>query len=143
MTIAKTLPRELPEGFVALSAILPLRPIQDDVHLDHAQEFADRLAVLERRSPDQDDFLETLSLLIETYESQHHEIETADLDPLGTLKYLVEQHEMSTSDVGRLLGQRQLGAKILSGERQLSKTHIARLAVHFRVSPAVFLGPAE
>ena len=34
---------------VATLMILPLRPIQDDVDLDRAQKFADRLAVLRTR----------------------------------------------------------------------------------------------
>ena len=50
---------------------------------------------------------------------------------------------MNASDLGRLLGQRQLGAKILSGDRDLSKAHIQTLAAHFGVSPAVFLKLVE
>ena len=141
MTTAKTLPSGLPESFKVLSEILPLRPIQDDVDLDNAQELADRLAVLDRRTKDQEAYLESLSILIETYEDARHQIETSDLDPLETLKFLLDQHDMNASDLGRLLGQRQLGAKILAGDRQLSKAHIARLSAHFKVSPAVFLTP--
>ena len=46
---------------------------------------------------------------------------------------------MSVSDLGRLLGQRELGSKLLREERQLSKTIIVKLADHFHVSPAYFL----
>jgi antitoxin component HigA of HigAB toxin-antitoxin module len=44
---------------------------------------------------------------------------------------------MNASDIGRLLGDRSLGPKILNGDRALSKSHIKILAQHFNVSPAV------
>ena len=46
---------------------------------------------------------------------------------------------MSVSDLGRLLGQRELGSKILRGDRELSKAHIRTLANHFRVTAAMFI----
>ena len=129
----------LPDGFEALNRALPLRPIDDDVSLDNAQEMADALALLRSRTSDQDDYLETLSTLIEKYEDEHHAIETSDLDPIETLTFLMEQNEMTMSELGEILGQRQLGSKILSKTRALSKSHILKLANHFKVSPAVFL----
>ena len=46
---------------------------------------------------------------------------------------------MSESDLGRLLGDRSLGHRILAGERELSKAHIRTLAAHFRLNPAALL----
>jgi len=40
------------------------------------------------------------------------------------LRYLVEQSDMSASDLGRLLGNRGLGSVLLAAKRELSKTHI-------------------
>ena len=131
----------LPDGFRELNEVLPLRPIQTDGDLENAQEVADRLAVIDNRTDDQEAYLETLSILIERYEDDHHAIDTDTLDPIGTLEFLMEQHGMNASDLGRLLGQRQLGPKILSGDRDLSKAHIQTLAAHFKVSPAVLLMP--
>ena len=42
---------------------------------------------------------------------------------------------MTASDLGRLLGNRTLGAAILAGRRNLSKAHIKKLAEHFKVEP--------
>lgn len=55
------------------------------------------------------------------------------------LRFLLESHGMSASDLGRLLGDRALGTRILNGKRELSKAHIKTLAAHFQVSPAVLL----
>jgi len=134
---------KLPGKFEELNRVLPLRPIDDDVSLENAQEMADVLALLRHRTVDQEDYLETLSTLIEKYEDEHHQIETSDLDPIETLKFLMEQNKINSSQLGEILGQRQLGSKVLTGTRGLSKSHIVKLAGHFKVSPAVFFQTAE
>ncbi|MCL2639765.1 MAG: hypothetical protein FWD53_02870 [Phycisphaerales bacterium] len=94
-------------------------------------------------TPDQEDYLDVLTTLINQYDEKHNaqplEEGGGDTDPLGILKFLMEQHDMNASDLGRLLGQRELGSKILRGERELSKAHIRKLANHLHVSPAMFM----
>ena len=51
----------------------------------------------------------------------------------------MEESGMTQADLGRLLGNRAVASLILNGHRQLSKTHIRKLANHFKVSPALFL----
>jgi HTH-type transcriptional regulator/antitoxin HigA len=133
----------VPRTFDELNALHALRPIQDNVDLENAQELADALAVLPKRTKDQEDYLETLSTLIEKYEAEQDAVETADLTPIEVLRFLMEGHDMSASDLGRLLGNRELGAAILRGDRSLSKTHIQILCKRFGLSSDVFLGPAE
>jgi antitoxin component HigA of HigAB toxin-antitoxin module len=58
---------------------------------------------------------------------------------LDLLKFLLEENSMNASDLGRLLGNRQLGSAVLRGNRQLSKTHIRKLCERFRVSADLFL----
>jgi len=130
--------KDVPESFQDLNRSHPLMPIKDDVGLDDAQEIADRLAVLDQRTKEQEAYLETLSLLIERYEDKHHEIDTRRADPIKNLRFLLKQHAMTASQLGEILGQRQLGSKVLNGQRQLSKTHIQALCRYFKVGPAVF-----
>jgi antitoxin component HigA of HigAB toxin-antitoxin module len=61
------------------------------------------------------------------------------LDSIAVLRYLMQDRGMSASDLRRLLGDRSLGPKILSGDRAPSKAHIKILARHFNVGPAVFM----
>lgn len=76
-------------------------------------------------------------MLIEAHENKHFPIDTQN--PVETLKFLLDSNGLNASDLGRILGQRQLGSKILKGERQLSKTHIKELADYFSVEPGLFL----
>src|SRR4051794_1166533 len=135
--------RSIPKTFDSLTTMRPLRPIRNESDLDAATQILDRLAVLDRRTRDQEDYLQTLSLLVETYEERNHAIQTNDLDPLDLLRSLMEARDMSASDLGRLLGNRSLGAAILRGDRQLSKSNIMSLCKHFAVGPELFLRPVS
>jgi HTH-type transcriptional regulator / antitoxin HigA len=121
-----------------LIAMFPLRPIHDQVDLDNATEIADAMAG-HNLSSDQEDYFDVLTTLIDQYERAHVPGPARRHDPIGNLRFLMEQHAMSVSDLGRLLGQRELGSKILRGDRELSKAHIRALASHFRVSAAMFI----
>ena len=46
---------------------------------------------------------------------------------------------MSASELGRLLCERSLGVKKLNKHRELSKSHIRKLADYFKVSADLFL----
>jgi HTH-type transcriptional regulator/antitoxin HigA len=129
----------LPTTFKALSDLHMLRPINDKVDFKNAQKLADALAVLDHRTRDQDEYLESLSLLMEHYEDQHSPINTDELTPIEMLEYLMDAQQMTESDLGRLLGERSLGNAVMSGRRTLSKTHIRALADHFKVSADLFL----
>ncbi len=133
------LPDRLPRTFEALNGIRPLWPILDEADYDNAGEIAGRLAVLERRTRGQNQYLETLSLLIEAYDDEHHAIDTSHIGPIEALKYLLEHNGMNASDLGRLLGNRAAGAKILNGTRALSKDHIRKLCQRFQVSADLFI----
>lgn len=90
-------------------------------------------------TPGQADYLYALSDLVEAYEDKHHRIDTSHLTGRDMLEFLLENHGWTASDLGRLLGNRQLGSAILRGDRQLSKTHIRKICDHFKVSADLFV----
>ena len=131
----------LPEDYAGLVVFYPLRPLRDKVDFNNAYEVAIAMAG-HNLTPDQEDYLDVLTTLINQYDEKYNAQPLggeADTDPLGMLTFLMEQHNMNASDLGRLLGQRELGSKILRGDRELSKTHIRKLSNHFHVSPAIFM----
>jgi len=88
---------------------------------------------------DEIDAVHVLELLTGEYERSRHGEFKDRSTPRERLQYLLEANDMSASDLGRLLGDRALGSRILSGEREFSKTHIRRLADRFKLSPAYFI----
>lgn len=55
------------------------------------------------------------------------------------LKHLLEANDLNASDLGRILGQRELGSKLLRRERQISKSHAKTLGERFGLRAEVFL----
>ena len=134
--------------YLRLCAAFPLAPISSKAKLRAAERTMDRLAVIDedRLTRAQADYLSVLTDLYEAAERRLYAAELAELDEslaaidaVDSLRHLLEQNEMSGSDLGRLLGNRQLGNAILRRERQLSKEHIRVLASHFRVSADLLL----
>jgi len=112
--------------------------LRDAVDYHNAAEVVDRLALLKRRTGDQEDYLEAISTFIEKYDKELLD-EQGRQNPIQTLRFLMEGHDMTASDLGRILGNRSLGAAILRGDRAVSKANAIKLAEHFKVSAALFL----
>ncbi len=137
----KRIPSSPPADYMELILRFPLKPVADDSQLRQAHAVIEPLAVIKesRLTPGQADYLYALSELVWVYEQAHHPIGDADMDGIAMLQYLLDESGMSASDLGRLLGNRQLGSSILRRERELSKAHIVRLCTHFKVSADLFL----
>jgi HTH-type transcriptional regulator/antitoxin HigA len=117
----------------------PPAAIHDEVAYENAMDMINKLTSLPKPTAGQRKYLDTLTILVERYEDETEGTVPQGIDALGVLRYLMEDRGMSASDLGRLLGDRSLGPRILNGDRALSKTHIKILAKHFNVSPAVLL----
>lgn len=129
----------IPGTWLRLQAELcPLRPLHNKKEHDKAVKAASLLASQNVLNKDQQDYLESLSLVIESYEQKHFPANTGDVSPTEIVEYLLEENGMNSSDLGKMLGDRPLGWRILKGQRELSKAHIRILCDRFKVSPAVF-----
>ncbi|MGA2230520.1 MAG: hypothetical protein ABSH22_06440 [Tepidisphaeraceae bacterium] len=119
----------------------PLVPIRSDRQLRVAYRIIDELSVIDedKLTPGQGDYLDVLADLTVKYEEKHQAIDLSHLDAVDTLNHLMEQRGMTASDLGRLLGNREVGSKIIRRQRELSKAMIRKLADHFAVSAALFL----
>lgn len=129
----------LPNDFESLVRAHPPAAIHDEIAFENAAELVNKLTALPNPTEGQLKYLDTLTILVERYEDETEGLVPKSVDALGVLRFLLEDRGMNASDLGRLLGDRSLGPKILNGDRALSKAHIKLLATHFHVSPAVLL----
>jgi HTH-type transcriptional regulator/antitoxin HigA len=120
-----------------LMNLYPLYPIHNKRNYQRALDVAGEL-IGKELDVTSSKYLEVLTMLIERYERKHFDMETNDLTPVDILKYLCSENDLSASDLGRILGDRTLGSKVLNGQRELSKTHIAILSERFSVDPSLF-----
>ncbi len=89
-------------------------------------------------TPEEEEAIELLTLLIERYESEHYPVPYAD--PVDVLKFLLDQNSLLQRDISAELGSESTVSLILSGKRRLTRDHIERLSQRFHVSPSVFFG---
>jgi HTH-type transcriptional regulator/antitoxin HigA len=129
---------DIPDSYTGLVDLLMPRPLHDDVDYRNALGVLDAMAGFDMNS-DQEDYFEAIATFIEKYEARHHAIANEKMAPAELLRSLVAEHDMTESDLGRLLGDRSLGHRILSGEREVSKAHIRVLAEHFSLNPSALL----
>jgi len=130
---------DIPARYGELVALCMPRPLHDEVDYRNALAVLDAMAGFEMNA-DQEDYFEAISTFVEKYEADHHAIKTADMTPVELLRSLMDEHGMNASDLGRLLGDRSLGHRILAGQRELSKAHIRLLSEQFALDPSALLG---
>ncbi len=87
-------------------------------------------------SPDEEEAIELLTLLIERYESERYPV--PDADPTDVLRFLLDHNGLTQRDIAAELGSESTVSLVLAGKRKLTRDHIARLSRRFHVSPAVF-----
>jgi HTH-type transcriptional regulator/antitoxin HigA len=130
---------DIPQTYDRLLALHPLRPIHNDMELEHATMIIDMLAGHDL-NVDQTDYLDVLSTQVEAYENTHDPLDDPALCGLDILRALLAEHGMSAADLARLLGvHRSMGSKLLKGERTLTARHLQKLAERFKVSATLFL----
>lgn len=124
------------KGFLKLQeALVLLSPITSKAEYKKAMRVASACAAMSSLPAIAVRYFEILSRNIEAYEASLCKVEH---DSLESLRFLMEDHGMTGSDLGRLLGHRELGSKILNSQRQLNVRHIKVLSEHFCVSPELF-----
>lgn len=92
--------------------------------------------VSKKSDPVKDSLIDTLGTLIKDYEDRKFE-EPKD-DPVGVIKYLLEEHGLTQSDL-KEIGSQGVVSEILNRKRQLNLRQVTALSKRFSVSPSVFI----
>ncbi len=92
--------------------------------------------VSRKSDPVKESLIDTLGTLIKDYEDRN--IEEPKGDPIGVLKYLLEEHGLNQSDL-KEIGSQGIVSEILNGKRKLNLRQIESLSKRFSVSPLVFI----
>jgi HTH-type transcriptional regulator/antitoxin HigA len=117
------------------------RLIRNDAELAEYTQALFELTAKADPSPDEEEAIELMTLLVERYESERFPVPEAE--PADVLRALLEWNGLSQRDIAPDLGGESTVSLVLSGKRHLNREHIARLSRRFNVSPAVFFGAAS
>jgi HTH-type transcriptional regulator/antitoxin HigA len=119
--------------YLGLLRAFPLRPIRGDDEHRQAVEFVNGLLDRPALSPDAQDYLDVLGLLIADYEDSIYE--HPEFTPVERLRHLMEEHALTQAALARrtCVAVTSL-SDILNGKRQISPRVRAKLAECFGVS---------
>lgn len=84
--------------------------------------------------------IETLSVLIEAFDREHHSLPEAS--GIEVLRFLMEEHGLSQKDLPEI-GSQGVVSEVLAGRRRLNVRQIQALAARFGVDPGVFIDASE
>ncbi len=85
-------------------------------------------------------FIDTLSVLIEAFDEEHHKI--PDASGVELLKFLMDQHGLSQGDLPEV-GSQGVVSEILRGKRELNVRQIRALSRRFHLPAAAFFSELE
>lgn len=132
-------PPELPKTYSALVALHVPRPIHDKVGYENTGALIDALAGA-RLNKDQEDYLEILSQMVETYESAHVKL-PRKITGIELIQLLLAENEMTGDNLAELLEvDRSVAYKILKGSRNLTTDHVRKLSDRFAMSADALIG---
>lgn len=85
------------------------------------------------------DLLDVVGVLVSQYEDENTPALKAPANATDVLRFLMEQHGLTQSDLRKEIGTQGVVSEVLSGTRKLNARQAKALAKRFRVSPLVFL----
>ena len=90
---------------------------------------------------DEDNELEVLAILVESYEKEHFKRDLPD--PIEAIKFRMDQQGLTNKDLEPMLGTRSKVSEVLNRKRPLSISMIRRLNRHLGISAEVLIGSGK
>jgi HTH-type transcriptional regulator/antitoxin HigA len=123
-----------------LLARYPLLAIANEREYRAASELLLQLFGRDDLDADERRYLESLTILVEKYESEHDAPRfRKDVEPREVLRHLMDANDMTVTELGKIVGTQALASMILKGDRRISLNNAKKLAKHFRVRVDAFI----
>lgn len=110
----------------------------EEQYRSYLAEVEQLLAQTEKLSPEENERLELLTLLIESYESSNYPIEPPD--PIDAIKFRMEQQNLKQADLVPYFGTRGRVSEVLNRKRPLTISMIRSLSVGLGISAETLVG---
>jgi HTH-type transcriptional regulator/antitoxin HigA len=119
---------------------LPYKVIKSEKQYYEYCSLLEELVVVKKKTRNQQDAIDLLTLLIEKWDQAHNAF--AETDPIELLTFLMKENSLKAVDLATNLGvSKSLISDILHYRRGLSREVIRKLATHFKVSQELFNRP--
>lgn len=126
------------DRYLLLMREFPLRPLRTGADLDAAIAVIDALLDRPTLTAPEQDYLDVLSDLVETYEDAT--IQIPSVPDAELLQFLIEQKGVTQAAAAHGAGIAESTiSEVLGGKRKLNRAQITKLSHYFHVEPGVFL----
>lgn len=127
------------QKYVRLANQIVVKAIETEKEYDQMVAAVERLMNKgeEHLSPEESALLETMAILIQAFDDQHHPL--PETPPHRMLAYLLETSGRTRQDLLPIFGTRGRISEVLSGKRAISKEQAKKLAALFKVSADLFI----
>ena len=128
-------------NYSKLLLAFPPHTIKNETEYGAVQAEIDRLIDQANLSAAEEDYLDLLGTLLWAYEVRTENKQAYELSGVALIKGLMELHGLKQKDLLPIFKTKSITSAVLNGQRQLTATHINRLATFFNVSHALFFEP--
>ncbi len=134
-----TMPAINRQKYIRLANRIPVKAIETEKEYDQMVAAVGRLMHKgeENLSPEESALLQTMAILIESYDDQHYPL--PEVSPHRMLAYLLESGGRKRQDLLPMFGTRGRISEVLNGKRAISKEQAKKLASFFKVSADLFI----
>ena len=134
-------PAAIAPAWHAFQSVLPVKigTIRNDADYERVVAFMNSLldVVGDDEAHELADLLDLVGQLVEDYEATRHVI--PDAAPHEVLRFLLDQHGLTQTDLASEIGGQSVVSDILSGKRAINARQAKALAARFGVSALAFL----
>ncbi|MBE9066425.1 helix-turn-helix domain-containing protein [Leptolyngbya cf. ectocarpi LEGE 11479] len=123
-------------SYIELLKKFPPRPIKSEEELFAVQEVIDTLLDSGEITPEKQDYINVLGILVHEYEDEH--VFIPDLYGVELLKALIDELGLKQKDLVNVFKTESIISAILNGQRKFTVEHIEKLSDFFKLSPSVF-----
>jgi HTH-type transcriptional regulator / antitoxin HigA len=112
--------------------------IKTEAENDRALAVVEDLMHRSDLTPEEDELLNLLVLLIERFETEFYQCGAAST-PHSMLEFLMEQQDITQTDLLPIFASESEVQAVLKGDRDLTITQVKALATRFNVKPTAFV----
>jgi len=123
-------------SYIELLQKFPPRPIKSEEELLAVQAVIDTLLDSGEVTPEQQDYINVLGILIHEYEEKY--VSIPDIYGVELLKALIAELGLKQKDLVPVFKTESIVSATLNEQRKFTVEHIEKLADFFNISPSVF-----
>ena len=115
---------------------MKIRPIKTEQQYFQALEKLEEIFDAKENTPEGDE-AEILSLLIDTFENEHYQIEAPD--PIEAIRIRMEEMDLKQKDMVEIIGSKSKTSEVLNRKKRLTLDMIRNLQKKLNLSASVLI----